>query len=71
MDYVRQFGKANKRIRILLAGKLPSTMTEEQKDRKFLYLLTQLKNKGEIEKRSQKPQNEKLGNKSCIFVNER
>lgn len=51
LDYVRQFGKANKQqIRILLADKLPSTMTEEQKERKILYLLTQLKNKGEIER---------------------
>ncbi len=49
LDFIQQFGKANKQqIRVLLADKLPGTMTEEQKERKILYLLTQLKNKGEI-----------------------
>ena len=35
-------------IRVLLADKLPEAMTEEQKDRKILYLLTRLKEKGAI-----------------------
>lgn len=49
VDYIRQFGKASKQqIRVLLADKLPDSMTEEQKERKILYLLTQLKNKGVI-----------------------
>jgi len=33
---------------VLLADKLPETMTEEQKERKILYLLTRLKKKGAI-----------------------
>ena len=49
LDYIRKFGKASKQqIRILLADKLPETMTEEQKERKTLYLLTRLKEKGAI-----------------------
>ena len=49
LDYINKFGKASKQqIRILLADKLPETMTEEQKERKILYLLTRLKEKGAI-----------------------
>ena len=49
LDYIQKFGKASKQqIRVLLADKLPDTMTDEQKERKILYLLTQLKNKGLI-----------------------
>ena len=49
LDYISKFGKASKQqIRILLADKLPDTMTEEQKERKILYLLTRLKKKGAI-----------------------
>ena len=49
LDYISKFGKASKQqIRILLADKLPETMTEEQKERKILYLLTRLKKKGAI-----------------------
>ena len=46
LDYISKFGKASKQqIRILLADKLPETMTEEQKERKILYLLTRLTKK--------------------------
>ena len=49
LDYIQKFGKASKKqIRVLLADKLPDTMTDEQKERKILYLLTKLKNKGLI-----------------------
>lgn len=49
LDYIQKFGKASKKqIRVLLSDKLPDTMTNEQKERKILYLLTQLKNKGMI-----------------------
>lgn len=49
LDYIQKFGKASKQqIRVLLSDKLPDTMTDEQKERKILYLLTQLKNKGLI-----------------------
>ena len=49
LDYISKFGKASKQqIRILLADKLPETMTEEQKERKILYLLTRLKKKEAI-----------------------
>lgn len=49
LDYIRQFGRASKQqISVLLADKLPDTMSEEQKDRKILYLRSQLKDKGMI-----------------------
>ena len=49
IDYIRQFGKANKQqIRVLLADKLPDSMTDEQKDRKILSLLTKLRKDGII-----------------------
>ena len=51
LDYISKFGKASKQqIRILLADKLPETMTEEQKERKITYLLTMLKDADEIER---------------------
>lgn len=47
VDYLRQFEKANKQaIRELLWDKLPGTLSDKQKDRKLLTLLTALKNKG-------------------------
>ena len=51
LDYIQKFGKASKQqIRVLLADKLPDTMTDEQKERKITYLLTMLKDMGEIER---------------------
>lgn len=44
-------GKASKQqIRVLLADKLPGTMTDEQKERKITYLLTMLKDADVIER---------------------
>lgn len=49
IDYIQQFGKANKQqIRVLLSDKLPNTMSDEQKDRKILSFLTQLRKGGVI-----------------------
>ena len=51
LDYINKFGKASKQqIRVLLADKLPDTMTDEQKERKITYLLTMLKDADEIER---------------------
>ena len=53
VDYIRQFGKANKQqIRVLLADKLPDTLSDEQKERKILTLLTKLRKDGIIERDS-------------------
>lgn len=60
LDYIRKFGSANKQqIRILLMDKLPDTMNEDQKERKILYLLTRLRENGDIirDKESRKNSN--------------
>ena len=49
LDYIHKFGSANKQqIRILLKDKLPDTMNEDQKERKITYLLSILKDSGQI-----------------------
>ena len=57
MNYITQFGKANKeQIRVLLADKLPDTMAEAQKDRKILSFLTKLRQDGIIVRDSESRQ---------------
>lgn len=57
IDYIRQFGKANKQqIRVLLADKLPDTMSDVQKDRKILSFLTRLRKDGVITRDSESRQ---------------
>ena len=57
VNYITQFGKANKeQIRVLLADKLPDTMTEAQKDRKILSFLTKLRQDGIIVRDSESRQ---------------
>ena len=49
VNYLREFGKANKAaIRDLLIDKLPDTLSFSQKERKVLTLLTALKRDGII-----------------------
>lgn len=49
VDYIRQFGKANKQqLRVLIADKLPDNMSDAQKDRKILSFLMKLKKDGII-----------------------
>ena len=49
VDYLEQFGKANRAdFRELLVDKLPDGLTEKQKNRKILTLLTALKRQGII-----------------------
>lgn len=50
IDYLETFGKAQRKdFRKLLLNKLPDSMTEAQKERKILTLLTALKRQGKIE----------------------
>ena len=50
IDYLEKFGKAQKKdFRKLLWDKFPEVLTDRQKDRKILTLLTYLKKKGRIE----------------------
>ena len=50
IDYLEKFGKAKRDdIRKLLWDKLPAVLTEKQKDRKILTLLTSLKRTNKIE----------------------
>ena len=49
IDYLENFGKAQRKdIRELLWDKLPDVLTDAQKERKVLTLLTALKRKGKI-----------------------
>ena len=49
VDYLEKFGKAQRKdIRELLWDKLPGVLTDEQKERKILTLLTALKRKEKI-----------------------
>lgn len=57
VNYITQFGKANKdQIRTLLVDKLPDTLTEAQKDRKILSFLTKLRQDGRIVRNSESKQ---------------
>lgn len=50
IDYLEKFGKAQRKdIRKLLWDKLPAVLSDKQKDRKILTLLTALKRAGRIE----------------------
>ena len=50
IDYLEKFGKAQKKdFRKLLWDKFPEVLTDRQKERKILTLLTYLKKKGKIE----------------------
>ena len=50
IDYLEKFGKAQKKdFRTLLWDKFPEVLTDRQKERKILTLLTYLKKKGKIE----------------------
>ena len=50
IDYIEKFGKAKKGdIRKLLWDKLPAVLSDKQKERKILTLLTSLKNSKRIE----------------------
>ena len=50
IDYLEKFGKAQKKdFRTLLWDKFPEVLTDRQKERKILTLLTYLKKKGRIE----------------------
>ena len=67
VDYIKEFGKANKQqIRILLLDRLPDTMSEGQKDRKILTFLTQLRKEGIITRDSSSKQYS-----NWILVNEK
>ena len=49
IDYLKQFGQANRaELRKLLLDKFPDGLSEKQKDRKILTLLTALKRRGII-----------------------
>ena len=49
VDYLQKFGQANRaELRKLLLDKLPEGLTEKQKERKILTLLTALKRRGVI-----------------------
>ncbi len=66
IDYIRQFGKANKQqIRVLLTDKLPDSMTEMQKERKILTILTKLRKDNVIMRDSESKQQS-----NWILVNE-
>jgi ATP-dependent DNA helicase RecG len=55
LEYIKKFGKANKRqIRELLLNKLPDVLNESQKDNKIKNLLAALKKAGLIERDSKK-----------------
>lgn len=49
VDYLQKFGQANRsELRELLLDKLPEGLSEKQKERKILTLLTALKRRGVI-----------------------
>ena len=57
IDYLEKFGKAQRKdIRKLLWDKLPAVLTDTQKDRKILTLLTSLKRTGKIDTDSENKQ---------------
>lgn len=50
IDYIKKFGKAQRKdIRELLWDKLPAVLSDTQKDRKILTLLTSLRRSGKID----------------------
>ena len=50
VDYLKKFGKAQRKdFRKLLMDKFPDVLTEAQKERKILTLLSALKRQGKIE----------------------
>ena len=56
LDYLKQFGKGQKRdFRKLLIDKFPDVLTEEQKERKILTLLSALKRQNKIDTDSGSP----------------
>lgn len=56
LDYLKQFGKGQKKdFRKLLMGKFPDVLTEEQKERKILTLLSALKRQNKIDTDSGSP----------------
>lgn len=56
LDYLKQFGKGQKRdFRKLLMDKFPDVLTEEQKERKILTLLSALKRQNKIDTDSGSP----------------
>lgn len=60
VEYLRKYGAASKNdIRILLLSKFPDVLSDAQKDRKILTLLTSLKNKGIIRTDSNNKQKSK------------
>ena len=66
VDYLEKFGKAQRKdIRELLWDKLPGVLTDEQKERKILTLLTALKRKEKIKTDSDNKQ------KSCWVLTEK
>ena len=56
IDYLRKFGRGQKKdFRKLLMDKFPDVLTEKQKERKILTLLTALKRQNKIDTDSDNP----------------